>query len=159
MVGPDSPVAWNQGLLNGIPMWRNLTMDADHPLTSKLLADAGVSAERLDFPLVTFLRADHILLEDELSPIISAFTNHHVFSVLPFIKHYKWFEEMTDRLNAARNAVRYEVGVQPERSVVVFNTGPHWNTGELGPEMTDEELTEAYRRVVSEFLYIRVGSR
>lgn len=130
-------------------MWRNLTLSAKHPAIPDLLSEAGVSRERLDYPLVTFLRADHLLRKDELAIVMNEFTENHVFGVGPTIEHFDWWKEMTDRLRDAEAAITYDKGIKAEHSVLMLNTGPHWNHNELGQRLSDDEMTEAYGRMVS----------
>lgn len=72
--------------LNSVPRRVSLSLNPKHPATENLLQEAGVGAWRLEYPLVTGVRADYLATDVEMMERI--LTKHGV--------SLSWFGNLAD---------------------------------------------------------------
>jgi hypothetical protein len=135
-----------QGILGLTPSllisnYRELRLNPAHPEAANLLAEAGVPSSRLEYPLVTAFRHDHLVDEEELATVVG-----DKFNFNPWLQTPDWYPGWRQALDEAS---KIDIPIEVlEPSVVLLNQGAHWKATELG-EATDDELVESYERLVS----------
>ena len=130
------------GLLKMDAECRCYKLNVEHPEAAVLLAEAGVTAERAQHPLLTGIRHDHLLSDQELEGIIGS----DRFSFEPYRRNPDWFPGWRDRMAKAADVDIPEHLLEP--SIVLLNAGAHWKSVQLG-NLTDDDLLDTYGRMVS----------
>lgn len=137
-----------------------------HPDAARLVAEAGVDPERASRPLVKFYRDHHIVSREEMDDMWKDMPGYMKQAdrdliegegKIQWVKPYtKWWGEWLQQLSAPVYTVPKQgegpVAVREEKSVIIFQLGPHWSAGELGPlanQMTERQVADGYTQAVS----------
>lgn len=130
----------------------------EHPLAPAIISSAGVQPWRLKIPIVTFHRDNALLTRREIDATLSGAGNHPSLEKNPEFEkdsitvNTTWYKAWKGLLEESREVISQEGkgrGVREEDNIGMLSYGAHWNWGELGGELTNEELMEGYRRSVS----------
>jgi hypothetical protein len=135
MVGSDQLFLWD-----GTPdnIFR-ISLNMQHPLAIPLLDAARVNHERGNHPLVNFYRDHHALSRAELDETFKGVQGYKPFTERSEEENkIKWVAEETKWWNVWKERFATNVGfdvsrplkrglVRAEKSVLMFNVGPHWS--------------------------------
>lgn len=147
------------GTYHTIPVFRSLSLPPDSVKSHALLARAGAPVERLQRPIVTFIRDDALVAAEQLAQIVAAARNISLEEASrPGVVTNTYLANWTARIEADIQPIKLsnfefdgEYGEQlgywygNRKTVIVANTGAHWAPGTFA-EFTDEErMLSAYR--------------
>lgn len=135
MAGSDGLFWWD-----GTPDHNfRLMLNPSHPLAIPLLDAARVTYDRADTPLVNFYRDHHVMSRDDLDEAFQGVQGYtpwkdrteEQLKIKWVFEDTKWWRLWFERFSTP---VGYDVGnflaqgpVRAEKSVLVFNVGPHWS--------------------------------
>jgi len=124
----------------------SLDLNPKSKLAAQLIKEAGVPAERMNFPLVTYYRHDQLLDKGDLETVMQGAEDR---VAIKLDKEFgDWFTLWTDRLSNASLAVRIAADKE-EANLIVMNTGSFWSTKSLGSKIKEEDADVGYQRMVS----------
>lgn len=149
----DGPVKVTmQGNWEWYPLSRHLILDRTHPDVADLMLEAGISAERLDYPLLSWYRTWHLLWHDRLFDAFKGVPEFDFHDQNTKNGVLDWHAEVTQKISAAIGRVQYREGVEPEPTAMVFHGGAHFTSDQLGLDLSDGQLVEGYSRTVGQFV-------
>ena len=135
MVGSDELFWWD-----GTPDHNfRLMLRKDHPLAIPLLDAARVGHDRADTPLASFYRDHHVMSRDEMDAAFAGVQGYLPFKerseeqlkvkwVFEETKWWRWWQEkFTTPIGYDLGKLLPQGPVRPEKSVLIFNVGPHWS--------------------------------
>ena len=126
-----------------------LSIDRAHPQAEALFDEAGVDASRARFPIVTFHRHNVLLSGPELE-LAFAGVNPPFNASDVETQREDWFPLWSADVGQASAAHSTIGGVQEEPSVLLLNTGPHWQNVVMGrPDIDEADFKPAFRKMVS----------
>lgn len=167
LVGSDGLVLGDGTPDNIFKMWLNM----GHPDVPRLISEAGVDPERAARPLVKFYRDHHIVSREEMDDMWrdmpgyvkqadrDALEKNNDGNSIQWVKPYtKWWTEWLLQLQAPvflkpKDGLGPMASYREEKSVIIFQLGPHWSAGELSPltnQMTDRQVADGYTQAVSD---------
>jgi hypothetical protein len=123
-----------------------LKVNPKSKLATSLLEDAGVSVERLSFPVVSFYRHDQLLVKDELVQVMSGAEDR--VEVKLDKEGDGWFPLWVQLLEES-SGVRVEDDKE-ETSLIVLNTGSFWSSKSLGSKIKEEDVDDGYQNMVND---------
>lgn len=152
----DGPVQVTmQGDWEWYPLSRHLVLDRNHPDVPDLLLEAGVSIERLDYPLLSWYRTWHLLWHDRLFDAFKGIPEFDFHDQNTKNGVLDWHAEATAKISAANSRVTYREDVRAEATAMVFHGGAHFTSDQLGLTLSDDQLVEGYSRTVGHIMQSR----
>jgi len=125
-----------------------LTVNEKHADVEQLVATAGITRARLQYPVVSFYRSDHLVTPAQLPEVMGEETwdrlKLKVQNDAP-----DWFPLWSKLLEEAHSMLpASESMAHDEPDLLVVNSGAHWNVGTMG-YCEEEEFVSGYRKMVS----------
>jgi hypothetical protein len=126
-----------------------LAVNTKHKLAETLLETAGISRERFSFPVVSFYRSDLLISQEQVPEIMEPSSLDRLEPKVQrdapdwFPLWVKLLEDSSGLLPVA-DGTAYE-----ETSLLVVNSGAHWNKATLGGDIEEEEFVAGYRNMVN----------
>ncbi|KAH8077059.1 hypothetical protein HD553DRAFT_353467 [Filobasidium floriforme] len=130
-------------------MWENgLHLVPSHPEIPSLLAEAGVTEDRLRTPLIKFWRHHHLATDLEK---VSAFAfAGDRYSLNPERETGKdWYEPMIEQATRTEVFIRPDSEALEEPTMIVLNLGAHLVWYELGKDLTPLDYLEGMENIVN----------
>jgi hypothetical protein len=130
-------------------MWENgINLVPTHPEIPSLLAEAGVTEDRLQTPLIKFWRHHHVATDEEKAQAF-AFAGDR-YSLNPDRENGKsWYEPMIEQATRTEVFMRPDSEALEEPTMIVLNLGAHLVWYELGKELTPLDYLEGLENIVS----------
>lgn len=143
----------------------NMTLSRDHPLTQRILErwESGdeelrnIPLERLKRPIVRMFRSSNLASEEETAEVLE----HDMGVAVNWTETLRIPTPWRDRLK--RHAEEpgwegekvfplqfsYQILQSLQPSIAILNTGPHWEPARFGRAITEPQMMQAYKLVVS----------
>lgn len=129
-----------------------LSLPPDSPVSHTLLARAGAPLERLQRPVVTFIRDDALLSAQQVAGIVATTRGISLEGALKpghttNLYLANWTEKVKEAISPIRMGVN-ELWNGDNTTIIVVNTGAHWAPGSFFGFDKEEQMISAYHEAV-----------
>lgn len=140
-----------RGTTHRVPAYETLSLAQSSPLAQELAHRAGAPLERLTRPIITFVRDDLLLNEEETVELVAEVLRRTPGALgrTTNLVYGNW----TQSVERAMYPIRYASGNEWEGdlpTVLWMNTGGHWSPRSF-LDFDEDRMLEAYRKGVSYF--------
>jgi hypothetical protein len=129
-------------------LWEvSIKLSPSHPRTATLLQEAGVTASRLNTPLIHFCRHHHLATTEEMRQAFLFAEDRFQFNH-DYPAGANWYDLMIERATPAGELLRGDTYAVEEPTMIVLNVGAHLREFELGANLLVSDYIEGLKNLV-----------